>query len=549
MEMGNFMNDNLFYSRRIGRSPRYSPATQPGEYAQTPENTSILGALKLTGKTRDGWSVGVMESMTAREQATIKGNSETRHQAVEPLTNYFLGRAQKEFNEGGTMVGGILTATNRKIEASHLDFLHDQAYTGGVNFKHQWNDRAYTISFRGMFSHVRGSREAITRTQRSSARYYQRPDADHLSLDTTLNTLSGHGGNLSFTKMGKGHFRYGIFLNWKSPGLELNDMGYQREADQLSQLGWAQYRLWEPFAIFRNLQVNMNQWRIWDYSGEHIVTGGNFNIHTQLKNYWELGMGLNGNSPANNKTALRGGPMLREPASLNYWVDIETDPRKNLSFSIGHNQRWSRYQHSYSRGVWSNITWRPHNTLQMTLSPSFSKQHNNLQFVGIEGYNDQKRYIMSAIDRTTLSLSLRLNFSLTPNLSLQYWGQPFIASGDYHSFKKITDPDAAAYPDRFQTFPDQKITSGEGVYRIDENRDGNTDYSFTDPDFNVLQFKSNLVARWEYTPGSTLYLVWSQNRNGFHPTGTFAFQSDFQDLFSIYPKNVFLVKFTYRLGL
>jgi hypothetical protein len=228
---------------------------------------------------------------------------------------------------------------------------------------------------------------------------------------------------------------------------------------------------------------------------------------------------------------------------------VETDPRKNLSFSLGHSQRWSRYQHSHSSSIWGNITWRPHNTLQMTLSPSFSQQQDNLQFVSIKGYNDQKRYIMSAIDRTTLSLSLRLNFSLTPNLSLQYWGQPFIASGDYHSFKKISDPDAAAYQNRFRTFTDPQISRGEGGYQIDENTDGNTDYSFRDPDFNVLQFKSNLVARWEYTPGSTLYLVWSQNRNGFHPNGHFALQNDFQDLFSIYPKNVFLVKFTYRLGL
>ena len=549
MEMGNFMNDNLFYSRRIGRSPRYSPSTETGEYAQTPDNTSILGALKLTGKTRDGWSVGVMESMTAREQATIKGNGYTRHQAIEPLTNYFLGRAEKEFNQGGTMVGGIFTATNRKIEASHLDFLHDQAYTGGVNFKHQWNDRAYTLSFRGMFSHVRGSRQAITRTQRSSARYYQRPDADHLSVDTTLNALSGYGGNLSFTKLGKGHFRYGLFFNWKSPGLELNDMGYQREADQLSQLGWAQYRLWEPFAIFRNLQVNVNQWRIWDYSGKHLVTGGNFNVNTQFQNYWHLGMGLNGNSSSMSKSALRGGPMLKEPASLNYWAEVETNPRKDLSFTLGHSQRWSRFQHSHSTSIWGNITWRPHNTLQMTLSPSLSQQQNNLQFVSIKTYNRQKRYIMSAIDRKTLSLSLRLNFSLTPNLSLQYWGQPFIASGDYHSFKKITNPDAPSYQDRFQTFEKQQISSGENGYRIDENYDGNADYSFRYPDFNVLQFKSNLVARWEYTPGSTLFLVWSQNRNGFHPSGRFALQNDFQDLFSIYPKNVFLVKFTYRWGL
>ena len=543
------MNDSPTYSRRIGRSPHHHPSTTTGEYARTPDNTSILGALKLTGKTSDGWSVGVMESMTAKEQATIRTESQSRHETVEPLTNYFLGRLQKEFNEGQTMVGGIFTATNRKIEADHLNFLHDQAYTGGVNFKHRWNDRNYMFAFRGIVSHVRGSQQAITRTQRSSARYYQRPDAPHLNLDSSRTSLSGHGGSMMFAKFGKGHIRYGLFFNWKSPGLEINDMGYQREADQISELFWGQYRIWEPFSIFRNLFVNLNQWRIWDYHARHLVTGGNINIHTQFKNYWELSFGVNTNSPSYSKTALRGGPMLKEPASLNYWANMETDDRKKLSFGLGNSQSWSRYNHGHHNSIWADISYRPHNTLKLTLSPSLNLQQNNMQYVDTKKYNLQDRYIMASIDRTTLSLSLRMNFSLTPNLSLQYWGQPFIATGNYSDFKRITSPDAKGYQQRFQTFSEDQITLQDKEYTIDENRDGTMDYTIADPDFNVLQFKSNLVARWEYTPGSTLFLVWSQNRNGFHPTGRFAFQNDFQDLFSIYPQNVFLVKFTYRLGL
>lgn len=549
MPMGNFTRDNLFYSRRIGREPHHTPSTEPGEYARTPEHTTILGAVKLTGKTRKGWSVGVMESMTAREKATLRKDNNSTHRAVEPLSNYFLGRLQKDFNQGRTMVGGILTATNRQIRADHLKYLHDQAYTGGVNIKHRWNNRNYTFSFRGIFSHVRGTPKAITRTQRSPAHYYQRPDADHLTLDSTRRSLSGHGGNMMFLKMGKGHFRYGLFLNWKSPGLELNDMGYQRDADQIAQLAWAQYRIWEPFSIFRNLRVSLNQWRTWDYSGHHLFTGGNLNLNTQFKNYWNFGMGLHGNAPSWSRTALRGGPMLREPASFNYWADLETDDRKDISFSLGNSQSWSSHRHSHRNSIWGEVTFRPHNTLKMTLSPSFSKKETKLQYVGTRNYREQNRYIMSSIDRTTLSLSFRLNFSLTPNLSLQYWGQPFIASGDYSDFKRITNPHAPGYNDRYQSFTGKQINLREGKYHVDENSDGTTDYSFSNPDFNVLQFKSNLVARWEYTPGSTLFLVWSQNRNGYHPTGRFAVSSEFQDLFSLYPRNVFLLKFTYRLGL
>ncbi len=549
MQLGDFMRDNLFYSRRIGQSPSYNPQTREGEFARTPDNTDILGALKLTGKTRDGWSVGVMESMTSKEKAKISDENNSRFETVEPLSNYFLGRLQKDFNDGQTMLGGIATATNRRIEADHLNFMHDQAYTGGLNFKHRWSDRTYQIAFRGTASHVRGSQEAITRTQRSSARYYQRPDVDHISLDTARNSLSGHGGSLMFLKLGKGHFNYGAFFNWKSPGLELNDMGYQRDADEVSQLAFANYRMWEPFMIFRNLRVSVNQWRIWDYGGNHLYTGGNINMNMQFKNYWELGFGLNGSSTRLSKTALRGGPFLKEPGYLRYWLRIESDQRKKLKFSVGSHQSWDAHNSAHRTSLFSDITYIPHNTLNISLSPSLSFQENKLQYVSTTKYNAQKRYIMATIDRATLSMSLRLNFSLTPDLSLQYWGQPFIAAGKYSDFKRITNSTAENYHDRFHTFTEDQINQQNGHFSIDENRDGATDYAFGAPDFNVLQFKSNLVARWEYIPGSTVYLVWSQNRNGFNPIGNFNLQNDLNDLFGIYPENVFLVKFTYRLGL
>lgn len=548
MQLGDFMMDNLFYSRRIGQSPSYSPSTEPGEFAKVPDNTDILGATKLTGKTRDGWSVGVMESMTSREKAEISDGTDTRFKTVEPLSNYFLGRVQKDFSEGKTMVGGIFTATNRRIESDHLNFMHDQAYTGGINFKHRWSDRTYQLAFRGIASHVRGSQEAIARTQQSSARYYQRPDVDHISLDSTRNSLSGHGGSLMFLKLGQGHFSYGLFFNWKSPGLELNDMGYQRDADQISQLGFAQYRVWEPFMIFRNLNININQWRLWDYGGNHLVTGGNINMNMQFKNYWRLGFGINGNSSSLSKTALRGGPYLREPASYHYWLQAETDPRKDLKLSVGNNQSWNAYSSYRSNSIFTEITYIPHNTVNISLMPSVNFEEDELQYVDTRELNSQKRYIMASIDLTTLSMSLRLNFSLTPELSLQYWGQPFIANGNYSDFKRITTPKAGDYQDRFHIFTKDQITQENGSFIIDETCDGTIDYTFGAPDFNVLQFKSNFVARWEYTPGSTVYLVWSQNRNGFNSTGKFRFQNDINDLFGIYPKNVFLVKFTYRFA-
>jgi len=551
MPIGNFMQDNLFYSRRIGRTPRYYPDTENDEYVDRPNNTTILGAFKLTGKTKRGWSIGVLESMTGQENAKITDGNNNYNESVEPMTNYFLGRVQKDFNEGNTLLGGLFSATNRKIESSHLNFLHDEAYTGGLNFKHQWKDKKYMFSARGVFSHVRGSKEAILRTQTASARYYQRPDSDYISLDSSRTSLTGHGGSLFFAKFGKGNFQYGAFFNWKSPGLELNDMGYQRDADQLSEITFLTYRSLEPFSIFRSFHASFNQWQIWDCGGNPIVTGGNINLNTDFKNYWEFGTGLNYNSPALNKTALRGGPYLKIPTSWNYWWRISSDHRKNFRISFGNSKNWTKYDNSSNTSYWANFSYRPMNTLDISLNPSVNFSENNLQYVSKKEFQDETRYIMGAIDRTTVSMSLRLNLSLTPDLSIQYWGQPFVATGDFNNFKRITNSTAPDYKDRFQAFKEDQLNylEEEGIYQVDEDTDDQTDYSIGDPNFKVFQFKSNLVARWQYLPGSTIYLVWSQSRDKYIRDGAFQMQQDFNRLSRVFPHNVFLVKMTYRLGI
>ncbi|MFO8002354.1 MAG: DUF5916 domain-containing protein, partial [Marinilabilia sp.] len=551
MQMGDFMKDNLFYSRRIGRSPRHWPDTYDGEYTDRPDNTTILGAAKLTGKTRNGWSVGILESMTDKEEAEISDGNNTRYETVEPLSNYFLGRVEKDFNDGNSSFGGILTATNRKIEEDHLDFLNDQAYTGGLNYQHQWKDKTYLFGFRGIFSHVRGEEDAMVNMQESSARYYQRPDASHVRLDSTRNSLTGHGGSVFIGKMGNGNINYALFFNWKSPGLELNDIGYQQDADQLSQLGWIQYRFLEPFAIFRDLSINLNQWQIWDYAGTNMVRGGNVNMNMTFTNYWRFGGGINSNLSMLSKTYLRGGPYFRVPASMNYWWNASTDKRKDLYMRFGNNHQSNDHGHARSSSFWADIRYRPAGNLDVTLGPSVTLSENRLQYIATETFQQEDRYLMGSIDRTTASMSLRVNWSLTPDLSLQYWGQPFMASGDYSRFKRITNSRADAYTDRFSTFENEQLTydGEEEVYHVDEDMDGASDYSFDDPGFKFLDFKSNLVARWEYLPGSTLYLVWSQQRKDYMTNGAFHFKDDLNQLTGIYPHNVFLVKATYRLGL
>lgn len=553
---GGFSSDNLFYSRRIGRRPHHSPDTIDDEYTDVPINTTILGAFKLTGKTKNGLSIGIMESLTAKENAAIDYYGDRRSETVEPMTNYFLVRVQQDFNKGNTILGGMFTSTNRDLKDTGLNYLHKAAYTGGVDFAHRWKNRTYFINFNSVFSHVQGSKEAILETQESSRRYYQRPDANHVSLDPNRTSLSGYGGTLSLGRSGKGHFRFSLGTTWRSPGLELNDMGYLRQADRIMQWSWVQYRIWKPFWILKYMSVNFNQWQGWNFGGRHLFSGGNINGYMQFKNYWSMGFGINLEGKSLSTTALRGGPALKLPGGMGYWLNVNSDNRKPFRFSVGSSGFYDKDNAGVSNRYWFGMTYRPSSRLSVSVHPSMRFRRWELQYVDTlessgPSIDDSTRYVFAAIDQKTLSVTVRLNYSITPELSIQFYGQPFISAGNYRDFKHITDSKAAQFANRFYTFGADQMSynSMDSTYLVDENFDGQGNFSFENPNFNFMQFRSNLVLRWEYFPGSTVYLVWSQGRTQTGESGDFRFGRDFRNLFRVTPHDVFLVKFTYRFGL
>jgi hypothetical protein len=549
---GTFSNDNLFYTRRIGRTPQYEPETEDEEYLDMPANTTILGAFKITGKTKNGLSIGIIDSITARENAQLSYLGQRREQTVEPLTNYFGFRLQKDHNKGNTIFGGMFTATNRSIKNEDLNFLHDAAYSGGFDFIHYWKDKTYYFSLKTVFSHVRGSPEAILETQESPVRYFQRPDADYIWVDPNRTSLSGHGGTMDFGKGGSAGLRFSTGVSWRSPGLELNDMGYLRNADVIMEWVWGNYRIAKPFSIFREISFNFNQWMGWDFGGEQIFNGGNFGTWGQFKNYWSLSTGMNRQGEGLSTSALRGGPALRWPGGWNGWIFVNSDSRKKLRIDMGTYFYYADQNDSRVNGVQIGVTYRPSKALSLSISPTYEFNLEELQYVTTEEeFGSEERYVFARINQKTLGITCRLNLSLTPDLSIQFYGQPFISAGKYSDFKLITDSRAKAYENRFRLFKDDEIgydLDAEEVY-VDENLDGGVDYSFEIPDFNFLQFRSNLILRWEYTPGSTLYLVWSQGRTESSLVGDFSIRNGMRDLLYIYPHNVFLIKFSYRFNL
>ncbi|NQU87585.1 MAG: carbohydrate binding family 9 domain-containing protein [Mariniphaga sp.] len=547
---GEWARDGLFYSRRIGRRPNYNPQLNPGEYSKVPEFTRIMGAAKLTGKTKNGWSIGILESLTSEENAEIQNIDNKRTQVVEPLTNYLVGRIQKDFNQGNTYVGGMVTAVNRKTGNPHLNFLHKSAYAGGIDGVHKWNNQMWSIQGGVYFSQVNGSTTAISRTQKSYIRNYERPDADYLKYDSTRTSLSGYGGKISLNKLG-GRFKFSNTVTWKSPGLEINDVGFAQGVDRLQQSIWASYQIYEPFFIFRSLSANASEFAMWDFGGNRNLIGISITGNAQFTNFWYATTSLGFNGEQQFNTSLRGGPSLKSPGSKSVSLSLRTNPQKKLTFQFnGQSAVSNEKDYSKSLGTSINIGYRPLNTLRFDITPGMYKSTGELQYVSQSHYNDATRYIFARIKQNTLNMSFRINFSLTPDLTIQYWGQPFFATGEYSDFKHITDSKAEEVADRYNFYNNNQISFNNdwNSYLIDEDEDGNVDYYIGKPDFNVKTFLSNLVLRWEYFPGSTVYFVWSQSRNGYVNNGSFDLNRDFKSLFNETANNIFLIKLSYRIG-
>lgn len=539
---------NMFYSRRIGRRPHYDPKLEEGAYTRVPEFTSIIGAAKISGKTKNGLSVGIMESVTAEEKAEIDRDGNRSYESVEPLTNYFVTRISKEFDKGNTTLGGMLTSTNRFIDQPNLKDLHSSALTGGLDFKQYFKDRNYVFSFSTYMSQVNGSEEALIRTQRSPVHYFQRPDASYLELDSSRTSLSGYGGSLQLGKQ-SGRFQFMAFLFANSPGLELNDIGFMSSTDEVVQIFWLNYRFNEPFSIFRSLTLNLNQWNAWDFGGNHQVTGINLNGRAEFKNLWRSHFYVDAETDTHSNSALRGGPTLILPGSFSTSLSLSTSSRKKLEgeidvdYSHGFDDSGERY------GLELGLIYRPISNINLSIFPEFRHRRSELQYIEQRYLDSESRYLMGEINQKTLSMSFRFDLILTPELSIQFWGQPFIASGDYSDFKHITDSKAGQFTDRFHTYTAGEITYHESgnFYAVNESGSG-LNYEFGNPDFNIKEFLSNLVFRWEYKPGSFLYLVWSQSRSGSDSYGQLNLGEDFYNIWKIYPRDMIMLKVSYRIG-
>jgi hypothetical protein len=536
---------SLFYSRRIGSSPKYRPTLKPGEYSKIPDRTSILSAAKVTGKTTNGLSVGILQCVTASEYASISDSiGEVRHKKVEPLTSYAVGQVSKEINQGNAVLGGILTSTNRFMNGAPLDFLNKNAWTGGVDFLQQFHEKTYYVKLSAAGSYINGDSIAMLREQTSSARYYQRPDNKHNSIDSSLTSMVGSAGELIFGKQGNGRFTYYERLRWVTPGYESNDLGFLNQSDILEQKTAVSYKEQYASKFYSDYTFFSEHGDQWDFSGNMINSWTELYASLTFKNFQKISGGVVYLYNQNDARILRGGPMLKLPSYFNLYGDISSDERKVLStrFHYGH----FIYRDGISRSsIYTlNVNWKAGSAVNLGTSFTYRPLINDYQYVSASS----GKYILGKLDQQTAYFTVRVGIYLTPEISIQYYGNPYFSTGSYSGFKKVTAPDAKNYKDRFQYFSQDNILLQNNEYTVSDISDG-SEINFRNPDFIYHEFHSNLVFRWEFRPSSNLYLVWTHGRTSYvnHSGGSLSDAS--RGFFDIFPENVLLVKFVYWFSL
>jgi hypothetical protein len=515
-------NEGLFYSRRIGRTPALR--TLYGD-ASTPIAASIAAATKLTGRTKSGLSFGLLDAITREVEGV---NDET----IEPQTNFGVVRAQQDFRGGDAGISVIGTAVNRRVDQWTNPWMHRAAYTGGATFRNRFSNRRYELAGQFAASRVMGTPTAIWRTQNSSVHYFQRP-GDDPAVDSSRTSLDGYAAQLKFGKYGGGITRFETSVVRQSSGFDVNDLGYLRRADLTDWSTWAALSFRNARGIYRWAQVNGNHWETWNTSGTRLENALNFNGHMGLKNNWDVHAGgtISKLTPSYCDHCTRGGPVLRSSRGFYPWGGVNTDSRRMISGGMWFNLWYGDEGKTYGSHLSPYVNFRLSSQFQLNVGTGFGRDHNNTQWLrNFVDASNVTHYSFAHLDQRTTSMSVRLNYTFTPDLTLELYAQPFVAEGTYTDVREISaTPEADAYDARFQPY---------------------TPPAGTELEFKVAALNSNSVLRWEYLPGSTLFVVWQHGRQGPGPNSSMrqAWTRDYRELFDVHPDNTFLVKVAYWLS-
>jgi Domain of unknown function (DUF5916)/Carbohydrate family 9 binding domain-like len=540
---------SLFYSRRIGRPPQGSAS---GQFVDRPRSTTILGAAKVTGKQSGGWTFGVLDAVTNQEDAELANGTTRSSVEVEPLTNYFAGRVSREGRRAG--LGLLTTSVARQLEGSPLETsLPDQALVSGADgYVFLDSKRNWVLSGSGAGSWLTGSAAAIERQQRSSRRYYQRPDAPHVSLDTSATNLNGWTGEVGLRR-NNGAVTMSSSAWAISPGFEANDLGFQRRADARGAQASVTIFKYEPDGFSHQRWISFSKAFRWNFNGDTQEDAYSVSAAVLFRNYWNLDGSYTFSRRAQDDRLTRGGPSGIAPRRQTTTLGFSTDGSRTVALSTSGYYSKDEYD-AWDTGGGVYVDLKPSSFLSMSAGPYVARSHYGSQFIDI--VEDQTkvetfghRYIFADIAQTQVSITTRVNLSMSPTVSLQVYAEPFVGVGDYEGIKELVRPGT-------YDFSRYGVDAGEISYHpislsysIDPDGSGPaSQFTVYDPDFNSKFLALKAVLRWEWRPGSTLYAAWTQQRYDAARPGDFDFGRDFGTLFRSPSDNVFLLKVSYWLG-
>ena len=561
----NFSGLGVLYSRRIGRPPQLNGwVNNRASFVDAPDDATILGAAKITGRTSGGYSVGLLDAVTSRETARFipSAGGLERSQIVEPLTNYFMGRLRKELRQGATTVGVVATSTVRRLEGDSVlvSQLRDNATALGVDWSHAWHKREYRWRGTVVGSDVRGSSQAMALTQRSSTHYYQRPDREVTSdglftsrYDTTATLMRGYGFCSRLAKEA-GNWNWELQTNWRSPGFETNDLSTLSRTDYKWISANLQRNWLTPTRWYRSMSLLGGGQQQFNYDGLRTDQQKQAYFGMELPNYWNIRSFAIQKSVTDDDRLTRGGPWVRSPGWKFGHFQVSTDSRRRAVFDVSlEGSRGTDGTASWN--VSPGIAFKPASSIFVQLSPTYDWSQNGQQYLRRQADTTAtafggNRYVFGYITTRLMSLETRVNWTLRPAVTLQLYAQPFFASGDYSAFGEYAAPHVLTQLSYGREIGTLTHDATKATYTADPDGSGGpaAPFTFGDPNFTSRSLRGTAVLRWEYRPGSTMFFVWTQQRSGDTSYGDFDFSRDSRALLGDRPDNVFLVKATYWIG-
>jgi hypothetical protein len=536
---------NLFYSRRLGRAPH---GEVEGDFVDVPPTTPILGAIKLTGKTATGWSVAALGALTGRRTARTSTAGVTAREEVEPPAQSFLARAYRDLPRAG--FGFIATGLRRpEIPEVLAGTLARHAFVAGADghvFLDHRKDWVVHGSLAG--SRLAGSAIAIRHVQELPEHNFQRPDMRTTRFDPAARSLSGWMGSLNLNR-NSGHARVNAAIWGTSPGFECNDLGFNFRSDRWGAHVVGTLQKTDPDRWTRRRDISLAKSYALNFDGERQHDAWTLFLNAQFLNYWSAGVLAFANARTHDDQLTRGGPGAIAPPSRGAGPWIETDGRKVLggrvqTFVSG-SDIGSRYFDLFVT-VWA----KPTSGLTLRVGPAFIRDRAAVQYVASADDTTAAatyggRHVLARMTQTQASLTARASWVFSPEMSLDVFAQPLLASGDYYDFGELAQPGTLAiarYENRVR-----EMAGGELAVDPDDSGPA-APFTFDNPDFNLRSLRVNAVFRWEWQRGSTFYLVWTQTRDEDVGTARLRFSRDARALFDVPAHNVLLAKVTARIG-